>query len=207
MLKQEGKTQYRFYRPRRPGGMGEGLRLEGMSSLFGLMGIGLLIFVGGFMLVVSNIPTEKDMTAVDIELTAPPYRSPRNGVLLPITRARVMALSQASFAAADSAKLFSLVKGDVLKAWLKAPEAQKWNEGVGRKDFYHTLLLQKKNGDWLVDYKSYRRKAGKFSSQGWWIILFGLMLIPYQLIRKPQIPVWAAIGGFILVIILWNFLL
>jgi hypothetical protein len=165
--------------------------------------VGLLILLG------SGTPKEKDLAPIEIEITAPPYRTPslRNSVLLPVTRARVLAIHPATFKAADSAKLFSLKKSDVLTVWLTAAEAQKWNAGVARKDFYTALVLQKKNSEWVVDYESFRKKAGKSSSHGWWIILFSLILIPYQLISKPKIPVWAAIGGFILVLVIWNFVL
>ncbi len=205
-MSSEARPPYRFYRPRRPGGMGEGLRLEGMSSTFGLIGIAILILVGCFMVFVTNIPKQNELFPIDIELTAPPYLSSKFGktALLPVTRARVMSLQAATFAAVDSSQLFALAKGEKLLAWLTMQEAKDWNEGVGRKDFYTALLLQKKNGAWLVDYKSYRSKAGKFGSQGWWIILFGLLLVPYQLLQKPKVPIWVAILLYIFSIVVWN---
>lgn len=207
-MKPPKQTPYRFYRPRRPGGLGDGLRLEGMSSKFGLMGIGVLVLVGILMLMVTNIPNKNELGPIDIELTAPPYITTKYGktVLLPITRARVLSLNAATFEAVDSNKLFALAKGDMLKAWLTAPEAQNWMEGVGRKDFYTAILLQQKSGEWLVDYGQYRRKAARFSNQGWWLILLGCLLLPYQLLHKPKFPIWAAIVCYILFILCWAYL-
>jgi hypothetical protein len=205
---QTPKTPYRFYRPRRPEGIGAGLRLDGVTNIFGLIGISFLIIVGIAMLLVRNSIKEKDLTPVQITLQAPPYYTPKlhNSILLSITGARVMALEQASFAAADSTLLFSLKKGDNLNAWLTKPEAEKWNEGIGRKDFYKALMLQKSSGEWIVSLKAYQKQANRFSSQGWWLIVLGVILIPYQLLSKPKIPVWVAIGIYVLILLLWIFL-
>ena len=174
---------------------GEGLRLEGVTSYFGLIAIGMLMLVGLAMLLTRNSIKQGQLEPVSIELQASPYATPRlkNTVVLPITGARVMALDPASFAAADTAVLNQLGKGEKLNAWLVREDAEKWNQGAGRKDFYQALLLQKENGSWVVDYPSYSRKAGGYTSQGWWVMLLGLVLLPYQLIRKPKIPVWISL--------------
>lgn len=204
-MKQEPKVPYRFYRPRRPEGMGAGLRLDGVTNIFGLVGITFLILVGIAMLMVRNSLGEKDLEAVEIIIQAPPYFTPklRNSILLSITGARVMALEPASYAAADTAALMRLRQGDVLKAWMPKKEAQKWNEGLGRKDFYRAMLLQKSDGNWIVNHKAYQKKAQGHSSQGWWLILLGLILIPYQVLRNPKIPVWLVLGVYILVLMFW----
>lgn len=209
MMKHEGQTQYRFYRPRRPGGMGEGLKLEGMSAWFGLLGIALLMMVGIAMLLVSNVPGKDDLQQVTVELQAPPYYTAKFGhsILLPLTGARVMTLDPATYAASDTLQLFSFQKGTVLKVWLLKKDASDWNNGVSRKEFYTAILLQKNEGDWLVDYPSYRKKAMRFNSKGWWLILFGLLLIPYQLIKHPRVPFWLALLLFSAAILTWTYLL
>jgi hypothetical protein len=209
MMKQEGNKQHRFYRPRRPGGAyGDGLALEGVTSKFGLIGIGMLMAVGIAMLLIRSTPKESELAPVAVTMQASPYRTPKlfNSVLLPLTGARVMALDPATFAAADSIMLFSLKKGDNLNVWLTRPEAERWNEGRGRKDFYKALMLQKSSGEWIVTFKAYQKKAERFGSQGWWLIGLGVLLIPYQLLRKPKIPVWIALGVFLIVLLVWNFL-
>lgn len=204
-MAQETKPPYRFYRPRRPEGVGAGLRLDGVTNIFGLVGISFLIIVGIAMLMVRNSSKQKDLTPVEITLQAPPYYSPklRNSVLLSITGARVMALDPATFAAADSTLLFSLKKGDNLNVWLTKPEAEKWNDGIGRKDFYKALLIQKSSGEWIVPFNAYQHKANRFSSQGWWLIVLGIILVPYQLLSKPKIPVWVILGVYISILIIW----
>lgn len=174
---------------------GDGLRLDGVTSKFGLIGIGLLMLVGVLIIVYTHIPSEKELSSISITLQAPPYRTPKlkNSVLLPVTGAQVLALDPATFAASDTNRLFALQKGEQLLAFMPAPEAENWKEGVGRKDFYKALLLQKTDKTWLVDYPSYKKKVRNFSSQGWWLILLGAILVPYQLIAKPKIPFWAAI--------------
>jgi hypothetical protein len=207
-MKHEGKKPYRFYRPRRPGGMGDGLKLEGMSSWFGLLGIAVLILVGIAMIAISGTPKMEDLSPVNIEVQAPAYRTPKaiKTVLLPLTHAKVLALDPAAFAVADTQKLFTLKKGEKLIAWLEKEDALKWNEGVARKDFYKAMLLQKEDKNWIVDYPSFRKKSRAFNNQGWWLVLFGAILVPYQLISKPKIPVWVAITVLIAAIVLWNVL-
>ncbi len=185
--------------------MGDGLKLEGMTAWFGLIGIGILICVGIAMIAISDTPSMDELSAVTIEVQAPAYRTPQatKSVLLPLTYARVLALDPASFAAADTQQLFSLKKGEILFAWLKKEDAVKWNEGVARKDFYKAMLLQKEDKTWLVDYPSFRKKSRVFNNQGWWLIILGGIFIPYQLIPRPKIPVWLAIGGFIALVIAW----
>lgn len=201
-MKQEPKTPYRFYRPRRPTGIGAGLQFEGVTNIFGLLGIGLLIVIGIAMLLVRNSLREKDLEPVMVTLQAPPYQTPklRNSMLLSITGARVMAIDQAAFGAADTSLLMGLTKGTELKVWMQKQEAKKWNNKVGRKDFYKAILLQKTDGTWIIDYMAYRSKASSYSSQGWWLILLGLMLTPYQVLRKPKIPVWAALIAYLLLV-------
>jgi hypothetical protein len=207
-MKQEAKTPYRFYRPRRPGGIGAGLQFEGVTNIFGLLGIGLLILIGIAMLLVRNSIREKDLEPVNVTLQAPPYQTPklRNTVLLSITRARVMAIDQAAFATADTSVLMGLSKGTELKVWMPKNEAEKWNNNIGRKDFYKAIMLQKTDGTWIIDYNAYSRKASSYSSQGWWLILLGMILIPYQVLRRPKIPVWAALIAYFLLVfvfIIW----
>ena len=151
-MKHEGQTPYRFYRPRRPGGMGEGLKLEGMSAYFGLLGIGVLILVGIAMIAISGTPTMEDLSPINIEVQAPAYRTPKatKTVLLPLTHAKVLALDAAAFAVADTTLLFSLKKGEKLIAWLEKEEAEKWNNEVARKDFYKAMLLQKEDKSWYL---------------------------------------------------------
>lgn len=209
MMKHEGQTQYRFYRPRRPAGMGDGLKLEGMTAKFGLIGIGILMAVGIAMLLVTNTPRQENLAPVSIEVQAPPYQSPKlsKSVLLPVKGARVIALDAATFAAADTAKLNDLKKGDIITAWLIKKDAESWNAGEARRDFYHAILLQYADKNWLVDYPSYRLKAMRFNKQGWWLIIFGLLLVPYQLVQNPRIPFWLAILLFAGAVLAWNFLL
>ncbi len=205
---QERKKVNRFGRPQKSRGIyADGLSLEGVSSKFGFMGIGLLILVGIAILLVTHIPKEKELVAINIDLQAPPYRTPKlkNAVLLPITGARVLALDPAAFAAADTIQIFALTKGETLKAYLIATDATNWNDGVGRKDFYKALLLQKTDNSWLVDYKAYRKKAVGFSSQGWWLILLGVILVPYQIIQSPKFSIWFALLLYGLVLVGWYF--
>jgi hypothetical protein len=205
---QEGKKVSRFGRPQRSRGIyGDGLSLEGVTSKFGLLGIALLIIVGIAMIAISGTPTMDELSPVNIEVQAPAYRTPKaiNTVLLPLTHAKVLALDPAAFSAADTTQLFTLKKGEKLIAWLEKEDAVKWNEGVARKDFYKAMLLQKEDKTWIVDYPSFRKKSMAFNNQGWWIILLGAILIPYQLISKPKIPVWVTIAAFITAIIVWNF--
>jgi hypothetical protein len=204
-MKQETKTPNRFYRPRRPGGIGAGLQFEGVTNIFGLLGIGLLVIIGIAMLLVRNSIREKDLEPVSITLQAPPYHIPklRNSVLLSITGARVMALDQAAFAAADTSKLLALQRGDALKAWMLKKEAEKWNNNIGRKDFYKAMMLQKTDGTWIIDYKGYNRKASNYSGQGWWLILLGCILLPYQIMRQTKIPVWAAILAYLILVAIY----
>ncbi len=174
---------------------GEGLKLDGVTEKFGLIGIGLLMLVGVLIIVNTHIPAETELSSIKITLQAPPYRTPKlkNSVLLPVTGAQVVALDPATFAASDTTQLFALQKGAELIAYLPDAEAKNWKEGVGRKDFYKAILLQKTDNSWLIDYPAYNKKARNFSSHGWWLILLGAILIPYQLISKPRIPFWAAI--------------
>lgn len=205
---QERKKVNRFGRPQKSRGIyADGLSLEGVSSKFGWMGIGLLILVGITILLVTHIPKEKELVAINIELQASPYRTPKlkNSVLLPITGARVLALDPAAFAAADTIQIFALKKGEKLKAFLISTDAKNWNDGVGRKDFYKALLLQKTDNNWLVDYKTYRKKALGFSSQGWWLILLGVILVPYQIIQSPKFSIWFALLLYGLVLVGWYF--
>jgi hypothetical protein len=155
MMKHEGQTPYRFYRPRRPGGMGEGLKLEGMSAYFGLLGIAVLIIVGIAMIAISGTPKMEDLSPINIEVQAPAYRTPKatNTVLLPLTHARVLALDAAAFAVADTNQLFNLKKGEKLIAWLVKEEALEWNNSVARKDFYKAMVLQKEDKTWVVSLK------------------------------------------------------
>lgn len=208
MMKHEGQTQYRFYRPRRPAGMGEGLKLEGMTAKFGLIGIGILMAVGIAMLLVTNTPKENDLAPVTIEVQAAPYESPKlsSSVLLPVKGARVIALDPATFAAADTTKLNALKNGDIITAWLIKKDAESWNAGEARRDFYHAILLRNADNSWLVDYPSYRKKSRVFNNQGWWLIIFGLLLIPYQLIQRPRLPFWIAIIVFAGAVLAWNLL-
>ena len=210
MLKHEGQNIYRTKRSRRTNSMYDNrLVLEGVTSKFGFIGIGVLLVVGIIMLLATHIPKENELAAINIELQAPPYRTVklRNSVLLPVTGARVLALEPATFAAADSMQLFALKKGESLKAYLNKPDAENWNSGVARKDFYKALLLQKTNTTWLVNYKSYRKKALGFSSQGWWLILLGILLIPYQFINYPKFSIWLALLLYSSAILAWNYLL
>jgi hypothetical protein len=209
MLKHEGQTPYRFYRPRRPGGMGEGLKLEGMSAYFGLLGIAVLIIVGIAMIAISGTPKMEDLSPINIEVQAPAYRTPKatNTVLLPLTHARVLALDAAAFAVADTNQLFNLKKGEKLIAWLVKEEALEWNNSVARKDFYKAMVLQKEDKTWVVDYPSYRKKSRAFNNQGWWLVLLGLLLIPYQLIKHPSVPFWLAFLLFAGALLVWTFFL
>ncbi len=208
MMKHEGKPPYRFYRPHRPGGMGDGLKLEGMSTWFGLIGIIILMLVGIAMIAISGTPKMEDLSPVSIEVQAPAYRTPKahKTVLIPLTRAKVLALDPAAFAVSDTQKLFTLQKGEVLTAWMENKDAENWKNGVARKDFYKAMLLQKEDKSWLVDYPSFRKKSRAFNNQGWWVVLLGAILVPYQLISKPKIPVWATIAAFIAAIVLLNIL-
>ncbi len=208
-MKHEGKTQYRFYRPRRPGGIGDGLKLEGMSAWFGLLGIVILMMVGIAMIALFGVPEMEELAPVSIEAQAPAYRTAKiyKSVLIPLDKAQVLALDPAAFAAADTQQLFSLQKGEKLIAWLEKEEAEKWNNGEARKDFYTALLLQKEDQSWLIDYPSYRKKARAFNNQGWWVVLFGLMLIPYQFIKRPKVPFWLSILLFAAAILIWTFIL
>jgi hypothetical protein len=209
-MQQAPKTPYRFYRPYRPKGMGEGLKLEGVTTIFGLLGIGVLILVGISLLLVNTVPTEKELYPVEAELSSTPYRSAkfRNTLLIPFTNARVMKLEETSFTAIDTSLLFSLDKGDMLRVFMHPKEAENWNKGISRKDFYSAVLIQKA-GDktWILDYPTYRKKAAKAQSQGWCLIILGAILVPYQLIRNPKFPVWAAIGLYVLAGIIYYFLL
>jgi hypothetical protein len=207
MMKHEGKPMYRFARARRPAGAySQGLPLEGVTSKFGLIGIGMLMAVGIAMLLIRDAPKENNLIPIRVTMQAPPYKTPKvhKSVLLPITNARVLALDPAAFAAADTAALFALKKGEIIDAWLSSQEAEKWNNGVARKDFYRAFMIQNTSGKWIVNYQAYQKKASKFGSQGWWVILLGILLVPYQLIKKPRIPVWITLSVFVIVLVLWN---
>lgn len=209
MMKHEGQTPYRFYRPRRPGGMGEGLKLEGMSTWFGLLGIAMLIMVGIAMIAISGTPKMEDLSEVAIEVQAPAYRTPKayKTILIPLIQAKVLALDPAAFAVADTLQLFSLKKGEKLTAWLEREDALMWKQGVARQDFYKAMILQKEDKTWIVDYASYRKKSRAFNNQGWWVIIFGVLLVPYQLLAKPRIPFWIAFLLFTGSLLVWTFLL
>jgi hypothetical protein len=187
---------------------GEGMELKGVTSKFGLIGIGMLMLVGLLIIVVSDIAGEKDLKPISIELQASPYRTPKlkNSILLPLTDAKVIALDPATFAASDTNQLFALQKGEKLIAYLPAEEAMKWKDGVGRKDFYKALLLQKADNSWLVDYPSYKLKAQRLTSQGWWLIILGAILIPYQLVAKPKIPFWVSLLLYIGALLMFYFI-
>jgi hypothetical protein len=131
------------------------LALEGVTSKFGFIGIGVLVLVGIIMLLATHIPKENELAAINIEIEAPPYRTVklRNSVLLPITGARVLALDAAAFAVADTNQLFNLKKGEKLIAWLVKEEALEWNNSVARKDFYKAMVLQKEDKTWVVSLK------------------------------------------------------
>lgn len=208
MMKHEGQTPYRFYRPRRPGGMGEGLKLEGMSASFGLLGIAMLMIVGIAMITISGTPKMEELSPVNIEVQAPAYRTPKayKTVLIPLIQAKVLALDPAAFAVADTLQLFSLKKGEKLTAWFEKEDALKWNQGVARQDFYKAMVLQKEDKSWIVDYPSFRKKSRVFNNQGWWLILLGAILVPYQLIPRPKIKVYIAIGLYVLAIFLFAML-
>ena len=184
---------------------GEGLQLEGVTSYFGLIAVVILILIGIAMVLVTNIPKKTDLEPVSIVVQAPPYRGARvkHTLLLPVTGARVLALDQATYKAADTTLLFALKKGDQLNAWLSKPEAEKWNAGVGRKDFYTAFLLQYDNGNWIVDHPAYRKTAGGMTGQGWWLIILGVLLIPYQFIRRARFPAWAMLVLYTAAIILY----
>jgi hypothetical protein len=171
------------------------------------MGIGLLVLVGIAILLVTHIPKEKDLVAIHIELQAPPYRTVklRNSVLLPVTGVSVLALEPAAFAASDTMQLYALKKGEKLIAYLINQDANNWNNGVARKDFYKALLLQKTDKTWLIDFKSYRKKALGFSSQGWWLIFLGIILVPYQVIQSPKFSIWLALMLYGLLLVSWYF--
>ena len=210
MLKHEGQTIYRTKRSRRTNSMYDNrLVLDGVTSKFGFIGIGVLLLVGIIMLFATHVPKENELAPINIEIQAPPYRTVklRNSVLLPVTGARVLALEPATFAAADTTQLFALKKGETLKAYLNIPDATNWNNGVARKDFYKAHLLQKTDNSWLVNYTAYRIKALGFSSQGWWLILLGLILVPYQFIRYPKFSIWLALLLYGSAILAWNYLL
>jgi hypothetical protein len=206
MMKHEGQKQYRFYRPRRPAGVGDGLKLEGMSARFGLLGIALLVIVGIAMIAISDSPKMEDLSPVTIEVQAPAYRTPKayKTVLIPLIQAKVLALDPAAFAVADTIQLFSLKKGEKLTAWLKREDALNWSKGVARQDFYKAMVVQKEDKTWIVDYPSFRQKSRAYNNQGWWLVLLGAILVPYQLIPRPKIKVYIAIGLYVLAILLYS---
>jgi len=195
---------YRFYRPRRPGGLGEGLKLEGVTTKFGLLGIAVLMLVGMAMLGMNKVPEEHDLIPVIADLSASPYRSGKSsqGILIPFSDARVMKLDGSSLAAVDTISLFSLQKGDTLEVYMQEKEAENWKAGVARKDFYTAIILKKAGAEgWVIDYHSFRKEASRSGSQGWWLLLLGAILIPYQLIRQPKIPIWLSIALYVFAII------
>ncbi|MCU0403227.1 MAG: hypothetical protein MUE99_01675 [Chitinophagaceae bacterium] len=208
-MKPPPKTQYRFYRPRRPGGMGDGLKLEGVSSKFGLIGLAVLMLVGFSMLWINRTAPESDFLPVTAELSSSPYRSSKmqNTVLIPFTRAKVMKLDAASLAAVDTNVLFSLKKGDILTVYMQKEEAENWLADVGKKDFYTAILLKKVDKEeWIVSYSDFRKKANRLSGQGWWLVMLAVLMLPYQLIRHPKVPIWVALMLFAACAIAFYFL-
>lgn len=206
-MKDTPKTQYRFYRPRRPEGVGAGLRLEGVTHLFGLVGSAMLILIGIAMLLMRNPVAEADLVTIEMVLQAPPYqtRKVKNTVLLPATDARILALEHAAYTASNKNALMALKKGDSITVGMAKQEANNWNQNKPRKDYFKAITLQKKGGEHIISFQAYHQKANQVSSQGWWAVLLGILFIPYQFIQKPKLPIWAAIGIYLLAMAVFFF--
>lgn len=186
---------YRFYRPRRPGGIGNGLPLEGVSSKFGLAATIVLLLIGVVIFFNKERITAKDVQATGVRLTASPYAGKKAGTyLVPLEQSRVLLIDQNAAKAVDTTRLFALQKGDSLLAFVKWETALAWQNGKSPKGNAQLYWLKNlKDGQWVIAMGAYKKAESNNGNAGLWLLIFSLILLPYQIWRKIPVPLWLAL--------------
>lgn len=197
---------YRFYRPRRAAGIGNGLPLDGVSAQFGLFAGIILLLIGLGIFYAKERIAVSDVQAVGVQLTAVPYMGKKaNAYYIPITQSRLLVVEGNALLAADTAQLSVLQKGDSLLAFIQWKDAIAWQNGKSPRINTPVYWLQNQQSkQWLISIDGYKQAERTHGNIGLWIAIFAIILLVHQVWRNAPWPIWVSLLLFVLAILFVN---